>query len=70
MVNKAFVTGANRGIGFEIAKQLAEHGYFVIVGARRLESGQQAVNKLVEAGISAPSIGYDSNRLDRVTINY
>ncbi|EEI23776.1 SDR family NAD(P)-dependent oxidoreductase [Lentilactobacillus hilgardii] len=53
MVNKAFVTGANRGIGFEIAKQLAEHGYFVIVGARRLESGQQAVNKLVEAGISA-----------------
>jgi NAD(P)-dependent dehydrogenase (short-subunit alcohol dehydrogenase family) len=40
------VTGANRGIGLEIAKQLAEKGHRVILGARTAERGEMAGKKL------------------------
>jgi NAD(P)-dependent dehydrogenase (short-subunit alcohol dehydrogenase family) len=46
------ITGANKGIGFETAKQLAESGYFVYLGSRDKAKGAAAVNKLKEAGIS------------------
>jgi len=42
----AFITGANKGIGFETAKQLLEKGLFVYIGSRSLENGLQAVEKL------------------------
>ncbi len=38
----ALVTGANKGIGLQIAKDLAEHGLVVIVGARNLALGEAA----------------------------
>jgi NAD(P)-dependent dehydrogenase (short-subunit alcohol dehydrogenase family) len=38
----ALVTGANRGIGLQIAKDLASHGFTVLVGSRSLELGQSA----------------------------
>jgi NAD(P)-dependent dehydrogenase (short-subunit alcohol dehydrogenase family) len=38
----ALVTGANKGIGLQIAKDLAEHGFTVLVGSRDLERGQTA----------------------------
>lgn len=38
----AVVTGANRGIGFQIAKDLAAHGFTVLVGSRNLEHGGRA----------------------------
>jgi NAD(P)-dependent dehydrogenase (short-subunit alcohol dehydrogenase family) len=40
------VTGANRGIGFEIARQLAKLGYQVIAGSRDNESGRKAAEKI------------------------
>lgn len=43
----ALVTGANDGIGFEVAKQLAQKGYSVILCARSHEKGKAAVEKIL-----------------------
>jgi NAD(P)-dependent dehydrogenase (short-subunit alcohol dehydrogenase family) len=42
----AFVTGGNKGIGYEIVRQLAGKNYHVFLGARDAELGQNAVNSL------------------------
>lgn len=46
MPDLALVTGANRGIGLEIVRQLAERGYTVILGARDLAKGEAAADEL------------------------
>jgi NAD(P)-dependent dehydrogenase (short-subunit alcohol dehydrogenase family) len=42
----ALITGANKGIGFETAKQLLQKGFYVYIGSRNLENGLQTVEKL------------------------
>src|SRR5262245_27053074 len=42
----ALVTGANTGIGFEIARQLAEKGLTVLLGSRDPAKGLEAINRL------------------------
>jgi NAD(P)-dependent dehydrogenase (short-subunit alcohol dehydrogenase family) len=42
----ALVTGANQGIGFQMAKDLTAHGFTVLVGSRNLERGQAAANEI------------------------
>jgi NAD(P)-dependent dehydrogenase (short-subunit alcohol dehydrogenase family) len=42
----ALVTGANQGIGLQIAKDLAAHGFTVLVGSRNLERGEAAAKTI------------------------
>lgn len=48
----ALVTGGNRGIGFEIVKQLADHGYAVWLTARHKQRGTEAILQLKKPGRS------------------
>jgi NAD(P)-dependent dehydrogenase (short-subunit alcohol dehydrogenase family) len=51
-MKSALVTGANKGIGFETAKQLAALGYFVYLGSRDKAKGLEAIEKLKALGYS------------------
>jgi NAD(P)-dependent dehydrogenase (short-subunit alcohol dehydrogenase family) len=55
----ALITGANRGIGFETAKQLGETGITVIVGARKLSDAEQTAAKLKAERIDAYGVQLD-----------
>jgi NAD(P)-dependent dehydrogenase (short-subunit alcohol dehydrogenase family) len=55
----ALVTGANRGIGLETARQLAQKGMFVLLGARNDAKGSEAAKKLKNEGLAFDSIVLD-----------
>jgi NAD(P)-dependent dehydrogenase (short-subunit alcohol dehydrogenase family) len=57
----ALVTGANKGIGLEIARQLGQAGVFVIVGARDAGRAQAALEDLASRGVRAESVSIDLN---------
>ena len=50
-MKSALVTGANKGIGYEVARILAQKGFFVYLGSRQLENGMKAVEKLKTEGL-------------------
>ncbi|WP_312078999.1 SDR family oxidoreductase [Chryseobacterium sp.] len=51
-MKSALITGANKGIGFETAKQLLQKGFYVFIGSRDLQNGLQAVEKLKAEGLT------------------
>jgi NAD(P)-dependent dehydrogenase (short-subunit alcohol dehydrogenase family) len=55
----ALITGANKGLGYEIAAGLAARGYRVAVGARDRARGEAAVKTLREAGADAFAVPLD-----------
>ncbi|CAN5662831.1 SDR family oxidoreductase [soil metagenome] len=46
------ITGANKSIGFETARQLLQQGYYVYLGSRDMQKGQQAVSQLQAEGLT------------------
>jgi NAD(P)-dependent dehydrogenase (short-subunit alcohol dehydrogenase family) len=67
-MNTALVTGANKGIGCEVARQLAEKGFQVFVGARNRDAGQKAVAKIAEEGGKAIFLEIDVADNPSVTV--
>ena len=59
----ALVTGANQGVGFQVAKELVAHGLTVFVGARVLERGEAAAKE-----IGAGAIALQLDVTDRASI--
>ncbi|MEV6689981.1 SDR family oxidoreductase [Micromonospora sp. NPDC051196] len=55
----ALVTGANKGLGYEIAAGLGAQGYRVLVGARDDARGEAAVKTLLAAGADAITVPLD-----------
>jgi NAD(P)-dependent dehydrogenase (short-subunit alcohol dehydrogenase family) len=53
-VRLALVTGANRGIGIEVCRQLAQREFVVLLSARDVAKARTAVTKLVDVGSIEP----------------
>lgn len=51
-MKKVLITGANKSIGYETARQLLQNGYYVFLGSRNLENGLIAVEKLKMEGLT------------------
>lgn len=51
-MKSAFITGANKGIGLETAKQLLQNGFYVYIGSRDKQKGLEAVGNLEAEGLT------------------
>lgn len=55
----ALITGANKGLGFEMSRQLAQQGLTVLIAARKLEAAEAAATDLKNQGLKAEAIALD-----------
>ena len=62
----ALITGSNKGMGFEAARQLAQQDIHVLIGARNAEKGQAAVKSLTDEGLSAEFLLLDVTQEESV----
>lgn len=61
------ITGANKSIGFETARQLLKQGYYVYLGSRDNSRGEEAVNQLKSEGLThVEPIEIDVNNADSI----
>ena len=62
----ALITGANKGIGKEIARQLGNQGLIALIGARDAGRGMEAANELKQEGIDARAVLLDVTDADSI----
>ncbi|MEL7121864.1 MAG: SDR family NAD(P)-dependent oxidoreductase [Bacteroidota bacterium] len=53
------ITGANKGIGFQIAEDLGKMGFYIFLGARNEKRGNDAMQKLIDNGIEGEFVLMD-----------
>jgi NAD(P)-dependent dehydrogenase (short-subunit alcohol dehydrogenase family) len=58
----AFITGGNRGIGLETARQLGKQDVKVVIGSRDLQKGKAVADKLRADGADVEAICFDINK--------
>jgi len=63
----ALVTGANKGIGYEVARQLATKGFHVFVGARNAKAGRKAAEDIAKPSGKATFLEIDVADSNSVT---
>jgi NAD(P)-dependent dehydrogenase (short-subunit alcohol dehydrogenase family) len=67
MANKVFITGSNKGIGKQIAREMGKNNWVVLIGARDKKNGLAAVDELRGEGITAEYLHIDLK--DRAAIS-
>lgn len=67
-MKSVLITGANKGIGLETAKQLSQKGLFVYLGSRDIKKGISIVNQLSEKGFqNIKALEIDVTRQDTIS---
>jgi NAD(P)-dependent dehydrogenase (short-subunit alcohol dehydrogenase family) len=64
MIRTALVTGANRGIGLEVCRQLGQRGCRIVFTARREDAGRAAASRLAAGGLDVRFERLDVTRED------
>lgn len=65
-IKVALVTGGNRGIGYELVKQLALKGFKVILASRNPEKGHKAVQQLRESNLDVSFVSIDVDNQESI----
>jgi NAD(P)-dependent dehydrogenase (short-subunit alcohol dehydrogenase family) len=63
----ALVTGANKGIGFEVARGIAKSGYVVLLGARDPTTGRKAAHTLTSERLDVQFLELDVTRMETIS---
>jgi NAD(P)-dependent dehydrogenase (short-subunit alcohol dehydrogenase family) len=63
----AIVTGANRGIGLEVVRQLADNGFLAVLGSRDPAAGEAAARRLDPTGQTVAACQLDVTHADSIT---
>ncbi|MTV82273.1 SDR family NAD(P)-dependent oxidoreductase [Secundilactobacillus folii] len=66
MTKTVLITGANKGIGFEVARQMGQKGWTVLLGARNEDRGLAAVRQLKNEGLKVEWLRIDMDDLATV----
>jgi NAD(P)-dependent dehydrogenase (short-subunit alcohol dehydrogenase family) len=62
----ALVTGANKGLGYETGRQLAQQGILVLLGCRSAAKGRAAEKELRKEGLAAEFLQLDVTKSDQI----
>jgi NAD(P)-dependent dehydrogenase (short-subunit alcohol dehydrogenase family) len=62
----ALITGSNKGLGFEMSRQLAQQGFTVLIAARKLQAAEEAAMLLKNDGLKAEAIVLDIGDSDQI----